>query len=218
MTVDPVAFIQAETKIGTAPLVPELRLHLADAALPLWQATETVLAERDLPPPYWAFAWPGGQALARLLLDEPERARGRVVLDIGAGGGIAALAAAKAGAARVIAADIDRFAHAAMALNAALNGLALEPAGDVLAEDDPWLAQADLILIGDMCYEKPLADRIKTTMRAAAARGVEVLLADPGRAYKPTDGLIEIARHVVPTSLDLEDRTSRETVVWRVAG
>lgn len=210
---DPADFVRRETSIASAPLVPELRLHLADAALGLWQATEDELGRIGLPPPYWAFAWPGGQALARHLLDHPALVAGQRVLDFGAGCGIGALAAARAGAASVIAADIDEFAAAAIALNAALNDVtvAIETA-DVLAAPP----RADLLLLGDMCYERPLAERVTEWARAAARAGVTVLLADPGRAYRPTDGLQELARYVVPTSLDLEDRTERETVVWRL--
>jgi predicted nicotinamide N-methyase len=212
-TADPAEFVRRQTVIGTAPLVPELRLHLADAALPLWEATEATLAETGLPPPYWAFAWPGGQALARYLLDHPATVAGRAVLDFGAGCGIAALAAARAGASPVTAADIDLFAAAAIRLNAALNGLAVTiTTGDVLGAPP----QAEILLLGDMCYERPLAERTTAWARAAAAAGITVLLADPGRAYRPTDGLDEFARYAVPTSLDLEDRTMRETVVWRV--
>ncbi len=212
--VDPAEFVRRETTVVAASLVPELRLHLADAALELWQATEATLGRIGLPPPFWAFAWPGGQALARHLLDHPDLVAGRAVLDFGAGCGIGALAAARAGAARVIAADIDEFAAAALALNAALNGLALTITTDDVLGAPP---DADIVLLGDMCYERPLAERALAWARAAAASGITVLLADPGRAYRPTDGLAELARYVVPTSLDLEDKTERETVVWRLA-
>ncbi len=205
--------MRRETKVASAALVPDLRLHLADAALGLWQATETVLDRIGLPPPYWAFAWPGGQALARYLLDHPATVLGRTVLDFGAGCGIAALAASCAGATRVIAAEIDDFAAAAIRLNAALNGLTIEIATDDVLARPP---DVELLLLGDMCYERPLAERATAWARAAARAGVTVLLADPGRAYRPTTGLEELARYVVPTSLDLEDRTERETVVWRL--
>jgi predicted nicotinamide N-methyase len=209
----PEDFIRRETTVATAPLVPELRLHLADAALALWQATEATLAQTNLPPPFWAFAWPGGQALARHLLDHPALVAGRRVLDFGAGCGIGALAAARAGAQRSTAAEIDPFAAAAIVLNAQLNGLRVTVStGDVLAAP----ADADTLLLGDMCYERPLAERVTTWARAAARTGITVLLADPGRAYRPTDGLVELARYVVPTTLDLEDKTERETVVWRL--
>jgi predicted nicotinamide N-methyase len=211
VTRDPAAFVLAETKISTAPLVPELRLHLADAALPLWEATEATLAATNLPPPYWAFAWPGGQAMARLLLDQPDWARGKRVVDFGAGCGIAGLAAARSLAAEVTAVDIDDFACAAIRLNAALNRLELAITGQA-----PDHKSCDLLLFGDMCYERPLAERVMGWAREGLSQGVTVLLADPGRAYQPTDGLEEIARYIVPTSLDLEDRETRETVVWRL--
>ncbi|MBI3517573.1 MAG: methyltransferase [Proteobacteria bacterium] len=213
MAVVPAEFVRRETTIATAPLVPELKLHLADTALALWQATEDTLGRIGLPPPFWAFAWPGGQALARYLLDHPDSVRGRRVLDVGAGCGIGALAAARAGAAPAIAADIDAFAVAAIALKPALNHHAGSiTAADVLAAPPA----ADVVLLGDMCYERPLAERALAWARAAARAGVMVLLADPGRAYRPTDGLAELARYTVPTTLDLEDRTERDTVVWRL--
>jgi predicted nicotinamide N-methyase len=214
---DHVAFIRAQTKIGAAPLVPELTLHLASEVTPLWHATEASLARDQLPPPYWAFAWPGGQALARYLLDRPEIVRGKRALDLGAGCGIGAIAAAKAGAAAAVAAEIDPFAIAAIGLNAALNGVAIEiRAGDLL--DDSALSGAafDLILVGDMCYEQPLADRLIQWLRERIAHGATVLLGDPGRAYLPKAGMIFLEKYPVPTSLDLEDRTVRETSVWRL--
>ncbi|MCA3247857.1 MAG: methyltransferase [Azospirillum sp.] len=215
MTVDPAAFVRANTRLESPSLVPELKIHLAHAATDLWAATEATLERTGLPPPYWAFAWPGGQALARHLLDRPDVARGRRVLDFAAGSGVAALAAAKVGAAAVAASEIDAFARAALALNAEANGLALDiRAADVLAAPaEGW----DLILAGDVFYEKPMADRVWPWLVAAAARGIDVCVADPGRAYLPASGLVEIARYTVPTTLDLEDRTTRETRVLRVS-
>lgn len=214
MNPDARAFVLEQTRPGRATLVPEIALRLASEAVPLWQATEATLAASGLPPPYWAFAWPGGQALARELLDRPDRVRGRRVLDVGAGGGIAAIAAAKASAIAVTAAEIDRFALAALAINAADNDVAVALfAGDPIGRLD---LDAQVVLIGDLCYERPLAERVVPWLRRLAGAGVDVLLADPGRAYVPKDGLIELARHIVPTSLDLEDRTTRETVIYRV--
>jgi predicted nicotinamide N-methyase len=206
-------FVREQTRPLSPPLVPEITLHLADAVTPLWQATESTMEREGLPPPYWAFAWPGGQALARLLLDRPELADGRTVLDFAAGSAIGGIAAAKSGAARVIASEIDPFALAAIDLNAALNGVAIEPAAhDVLAGPATgW----DLILAGDVCYERPMAERVTAWLGEAAARGVEILIADPGRAYLPRSGLTELARHDVPTSLDLENRTLMTTRVYR---
>jgi predicted nicotinamide N-methyase len=211
---DPAAFVRANTAIASPPLVPEIRLHLTSEITPLWQATEASLARDQLPPPYWAFAWAGGQALARHILDHPELVRGRAALDFGAGSGLVAIAAAKAGA-RVTAAEIDRFAAAAIALNAALNGVAVavESADVIAREPAPW----EIVLAGDMCYERPLAERLTQWLRALAARGVTVLLGDPGRAYLPAAGLEALARYDVPTTLELEDRLIREGVVWRMA-
>jgi predicted nicotinamide N-methyase len=210
------AFILANTAIATPPLVPEIRLHLATEVTPLWHATEANLEQNQLPPPYWAFAWPGGQALARLILDQPARVRGRRVWDFGAGGGLAAIAALKAGAISATAFEIDAFAVAAIGLNGALNGVTpLVETGDILAA--PFDGGADLILVGDMCYERPLADRLLAFLRQAANRA-EILLGDPGRAYLPNTGLDLVISYAVPTSLDLEDRVNRDTAVYRLPG
>lgn len=212
---DPVAFIRANTEVAAASLVPEIRLHLATEVVPLWQATETILEKAGLPPPYWAFAWPGGQACARHVLDNPRLVAGRRVLDLAAGCGVAAVAAAKMGA-RASASEIDRFALAAIALNAALNGVEVAPVDRDVLDDPPgdW----DTVLAGDLCYERPMADRVASWIKSQARAGVTVLMGDPGRAYKPAGGLAEVARYVVPTSRDLEDRETRETILWRVLG
>jgi predicted nicotinamide N-methyase len=210
---DPAGFVRANTVVAAPPLVPEIRLHLATEVTPLWHATEASLARDQLPPPYWAFAWAGGQALARHILDHPKLVRGRRVLDFGAGSGLVAIAAAMGGA-RVSAAEIDPFAAAAIALNAALNGveISVERSDVIGREPAPW----DIVLAGDMCYERPLAERLTLWLRALAARGVAVMLGDPGRAYLPAEGLEALARYEVPTTLELEDRISREGVVWRL--
>jgi predicted nicotinamide N-methyase len=211
---DPALFIREQTTIIAPPLVPEIRLHLATEITPIWQATEATLAASNLPPPYWAFAWPGGQAIARHLLDNPALVRGKAVLDFAAGSGLVAIAAAKAGAARAVANDIDAVAAEAVRLNAALNGVAVETdSGDLLDGD---AAGFDLVLAGDVCYERPMAERVTRWVKRLAAQGVDVLLADPGRAYLPRQGLLELARYAVPTSLELEDRELRETVVYRL--
>ncbi|MBL8832079.1 MAG: methyltransferase [Rhodospirillales bacterium] len=215
MSLDRAEFIRAQTRLQAPPLIPEIVLHLAARATDLWEATEAKLEATGLPPPYWAFAWPGGRALARLLLDRPEFAKGRRVLDFAAGCGIAAIAAAKAGAAHVTASEIDEFAGTAMALNAAANGVAL----DVRLDDVTALVPPpafDLILAGDVFYEKPMAEKIWPWLKARKAAGAVVLVADPGRAYLPGSGLAEIARYDVPTDLDLEDRTVRTTRVLTV--
>ncbi len=211
---DPAVFVRCNTAITAPPLVPEIRLYLATEITPIWQATEETLARSALPPPYWAFAWAGGQALARYLLDHPAEVAGRSMLDFGAGSGLVAIAAAKAGAASVLAAEIDHFAAAAIAANAALNDVEITVrTADLLDTVDlRW----DVVTAGDVCYERPMADRVTGWLRGLAARGTLVLLADPGRAYLPSEGLVERARYLVPTSLELEDRDTRETVVWEV--
>ena len=211
---DPAIFIRRNTAITAPPLVPEIRLHLATEITPIWQATEEILARSALPPPFWAFAWAGGQALARYLLDHPEVVAGRSVLDFGAGSGLVAIAAARAGAASVLAAEIDHFAAAAIAANAALNGVAIAvTTANALDTADPgW----EVVTAGDVCYERPMAERVTAWLRDLARRGGLVLLGDPGRAYLPSHGLHERARYLVPTSRELEDRESRDGGVWEV--
>ncbi len=202
--------------MATPPLVSEIRLLLGTEVTPIWQATEESLARSGLPPPFWAFAWAGGQALARYLLDHPAEVAGRFVLDFGSGSGIVAIAAAKAGAARVLAADIDEFAAAAIAANAALNGADVEiTTSDLVGTADPrW----GVIAAGDVCYEQPMAGRVTAWLRSLAHSGRVVMLGDPGRTYLPGDGLSERSRYIVPTSRELEGCDSREGVVWRVVG
>jgi predicted nicotinamide N-methyase len=207
-------FVRAQTTLGHAPLVPEITLHLASEITPIWQATERWLAERDMAPPFWAFAWPGGQALARHVLDHPVRVAGRRVLDFGAGGGIGGIASALAGAASVEAAEIDPLARAAIALNAAANGVSVALAdGDIVGADCRW----ELILCGDVCYEAPMTGRILPWLRRMA-RQAEVWVADPGRAYLPREGLSAVASYRVPTTLELEDRTERLVTLYRLDG
>jgi predicted nicotinamide N-methyase len=206
------AFVRANTAIVSPPLVPELRLHLATEVTPLWEATEESLARSGLPPPYWAFAWAGGQALARYLLDRPATVAGRRVLDFGAGSGLVAIAAARAGA-DATAAEIDPFATAAIRLNARLNGVVVEvEESDVIGTPGRW----DVVLAGDMCYERPLAERLTAWLRRLAGEGVAVLLGDPGRTYFPAGGVERLQSYTVPTSRELEDRDSREGAVWRL--
>ena len=194
--------------------MPEICLYLATEITPIWQATEETLARNTLPPPFWAFAWAGGQALARYLLDHPAEVAGRSVLDFGAGSGLVAIAAAKASAASVLAAEVDHFAAAAIAANAALNDVTIAVSTtDLLDTVDPrW----EVVIAGDVCYERPMADRVTGWLRGLAARGTLVLLGDPGRAYLPSKGLVERARYLVPTSRELEDRDTREAIIWEV--
>jgi predicted nicotinamide N-methyase len=211
---DPASFVRRNTAVTTPPLVPEICLYLATEITPIWHATEETLARSALPPPFWAFAWAGGQALARYLLDHSAEVAGRSVLDFGAGSGLVAIAAAKAGAAPVLAAEIDHFAAAAIAANAALNDVAIAVrTTDLLDTVEPrW----EVVTAGDVCYEQPTAARVTGWLRRLAARGALVLLGDPGRAYLPSEGVVERARYFVPTSRELEDCDCRETVIWQV--
>ena len=211
---NPAAFVRCNTAITAPPLVPEIRLHLATEITPIWQATEDTLARSGLPPPFWAFAWAGGQALARYLIDHSAEVTGRSVLDFGAGSGLVAIAAAKAGATAVLAAEIDPFAAAAIAANAALNDV------DITVQTEDLLDTVDacweVVTAGDVCYERPMADRVMGWLRGMAACGSLVLLGDPGRSYSPSQGLLERGRYLVPTSRELEDRDCREAVIWQV--
>ena len=211
---NPAAFVRCNTAITAPPLVPEIRLHLATEITPIWQATEDALARSGLPPPFWAFAWAGGQALARYLIDHSAEVTGRSVLDFGAGSGLVAIAAAKAGATAVLAAEIDPFAAAAIAANAALNDV------DITVQTEDLLDTVDacweVVTAGDVCYERPMADRVMGWLRGMAACGSLVLLGDPGRTYSPSQGLFERGRYLVPTSRELEDRDCREAAIWQV--
>ncbi len=206
------AFLAAHTIEGHAPLVPEIRLCLAAEITPIWHASEAWLERNGLDPPFWAFAWPGGQALARHVLDHPDLVAGRRVLDFAAGCGIAAIACAMAGAAAVEAAEIDKLAVTAIHRNAALNGVrVLASEADLVGTACAW----DVILCGDVCYEAPMTRHILPWLRDLAGMA-EVLVADPGRAYLPDDGKRELARYVVPTTTELEDRSERLTTLYRL--
>jgi predicted nicotinamide N-methyase len=209
--------IRAHTRVAPVPYVPEVRLHQADAAIELWQVMEG-WAGGELPPPFWAFAWLGGQALARHLLDHPEVVAGRSVLDLAAGSGLVAIAAARAGAAVVAANEIDEYALRAIALNAELNGVAVRVVpGDLLDRDEPG-AVADVVLAGDVFYRKPMADRVLPFLARARAAGAEVLVGDPGRAYLPRERLAPVAAHAVPSAADLEDAAVKPVTIWRLRG
>lgn len=214
MIVDRRAFIVAETRLLAVPHVPEIRLHLADEAMELWQRTEEELGEMGLPPPFWAFAWAGGQALARYVLDHPETVRGRAVLDVASGSGLVAIAAAMAGAARVEAADIDPFAAEAAALNAIANGVSLVPRlADLVGRDEGW----DVVLAGDIFYDRDIAASMEAWLRSLEARGVTALIGDPGRSYLPKGRLAEVAAYSVPVTRALEDSEIKQARVWRLA-
>lgn len=210
---DPTAFIRAETRLLAPPLVPEIVLHLAAESLPIWQRTEEELGEIGLPPPFWAFAWAGGQALARHVLDHPGIVRGKRVLDFAAGSGLVGIAALKAGAASVTCADIDPFAHAAIALNAAENGVAplTVVAADVIGTNAGW----DVVLAGDIAYERDLATKVFAWLETLQSAGAEVWIGDPGRSYLPRGRLEKVADYAVPVSRELEDAEIKATSVWR---
>jgi predicted nicotinamide N-methyase len=206
-------FVQAHTILGHPPLVPEIALYLATEITPIWQATEDWLAAHEIEPPFWAFAWPGGQALARHVLDHPASVARRRVLDFAAGGGIAAIACARAGAAAVDAVEIDPLAFAAVHLNASANGVSVNAkAADVVGTECRW----DLILCGDVCYEARMTAHILPWLRRMAS-SAEVWVADPGRAYLPRNGLAAFATYRVPTTLELEDRTERNVTLYRLS-
>ena len=207
------AFVRGRTEQVPVPMVPEVRLHLATEVTPLWQATAADLAGWD-DSPFWAFAWPGGQALARHLLDRPDEVRGRSVIDFGTGSGLVAIAAARAGAARVEAWDVDPFCEGAVRVNAAANGVSVMfRAGSPLGRPDPG---AEVVLAGDVFYERELAADFLAWGRALAGRGVRVLAGDPGRIYSPREGLEEVVAFDVPTSLATEDRPVMRTRIVRV--
>jgi predicted nicotinamide N-methyase len=206
----PEQFIATNAALIAPPLVPEIKLYLATEVVPLWHATEEELEKIGVPPPYWAFAWAGGQALARYILDNPEIVRGRRVLDIGSGSGLVGIAAARSGAAHVLAADIDGHAIAAIKLNAAANAIDIAVTqDDVIGRPGDW----DVILVGDLFYERPLAERLLAWLRPMA---IPALLGDPGRNYFPKQGVEKLAAYSVQTTRDLEDREIRETGVYRL--
>lgn len=211
---DPAGFIRRNTALYEPPLVPEVKLHLATEIVPIWQMTEQELEKSGLPPPFWAFAWAGGQALARYILDNPSIVSGKDVLDFGSGSGLIGISAAKAGAKSVLSADIDMFAVEAITLNARSNGVAVEVTAEDLVgvENRGW----QVVLVGDMCYERPLAERIEAWLRRLAAEGVTVLIGDPGRTYLPKTGLEKLVSYAVMTTRELEDTDVRNTSVWRV--
>lgn len=208
-------FIIANTRLMPVPLVPEIALHIAHEALPLWQKTEEELGEMGLPPPFWVFAWAGGQALARYILDNPETVCGKKVLDLASGSGLVAIAAMKAGAVRVMAADIDGFALQAVRVNAAANGVDVTACGEDLLDIPP--PDVDVVLVGDLFYERSVADRLAVWLESAVRQETDVLIGDPGRSYLPRDRLVSCASYEVPVTRDLEDAEIKNSQVWRLA-
>ena len=208
-------FIRNHTAIAATSLVPEIDLHLATEITPLWHASESWLHAHGVPPPFWAFAWAGGQALARYILDHPAIVAGKRVLDFAAGSGIVGIAAARAGARHVVSSDIDPFAEVVIRMNATLNRV-----GIMVEKDDAVghpLDDYDVLLAGDVCYERPMANVVTPWLRDRARAGLTVLLGDPGRAYLlPRDGREELARYEVPVSADVEGRAIRTGAVFRV--
>lgn len=206
------AFIRANTRPSAPPHVPEIMLHLADEAYELWHHTQEELEEIGLPPPFWAFAWAGGQGLARYVLDHPEVVRGKRVLDFATGSGLVAIAARMAGAAYVVAADTDPFSAAACRLNMAENGVSFDFVGKDLIGTEP---ACGVLLAGDVFYDRELASAIEPWFRALARRGVTILVGDPGRAYLPKSNLERITSYSVPVTRALEDAEVKQTIVWR---
>jgi len=213
---DPQGFIRANTRVRPVPLVAEIALYLADEAVPLWQKTEEQLNEEGLPPPFWAFAWAGGQALARYVLDHADCVRGKHVLDLASGSGLVAIAAMKAGACEVTAADIDSFALEAVKLNAEANEVELICLGDDLLNHRTF-KQWEVVLAGDIFYERDTAERALTFVTRQASRGATVLIGDPGRTYLPKEQLTKLAEYSVPVTRELEDNEIKRTAVWTLA-
>lgn len=212
MIADRRAFILTNTRLMAPPHAPELILYLADEVTPIWRLTEDALSKIGLPPPFWAFAWAGGQALARYVMDNPSVVAGKSVIDFATGSGMVAIAAMKAGARRVLAADIDDFCEHAVSLNAEANGVAVAYTAANLLDAPP--PPVDVILAGDICYEKPLATQVLAWLTAARAQGTTVLIGDPGRTYFPKGGLTKLAEYQVQTTRELEDMEVKRTAVW----
>ena len=209
---DRAAFIRANTRLLAVPHAPEIVLQLADEATALWEKTEEELGEIGLPPPFWAFAWAGGQALARYILDNPELVAGKKALDFASGSGLVAIAAAQAGAARVEASEIDEFAVDAIAINSEANGVSVVPRlGDIIDLDEGW----DVVLAGDVSYERDMAHRVTDWLERLAERGALVLIGDPGRAYLARERLEAVAEYRVPVTRALEDSEIKRSQVWR---
>lgn len=221
---NPIDFIRANTRPLRVPSLPDIRLYQADEVTPLWEMTERDLAQERLAPPFWAFAWSGGQALATYILDHPETVAGRRVLDLACGSGLVGIAAAKAGATCVIGNDIDPYAEAAVGLNAELNGVHIDfLSGDLLAGPPPPAFESlnvDIILAGDICYEKTMTGAMLTFLGRAVAKSIRVLVGDPHRTYFPGEasfgGLRKLADYSVRTVADIEDATEKPAAVWEL--
>ncbi len=207
----PSGFVRTHTQVRRPSSVPEVRLHVADDVVALWEAMEAADGGAGETPPFWAAAWPGGQALARYVLDNPEVVAGRAVLDLGSGSGLVALAARLAGARSVLASDVDPFSRTAVGVNAGLNGIAgVSVTGDVLGRDP---AGTDVVLAGDVCYDREMTGRVLPWLDAARRRGCEVMIGDPGRVYLPRERLAAVAAYDVP---ETEGPGLRRSTVWRL--
>jgi predicted nicotinamide N-methyase len=212
MKTDPERFILDNTSVMSPPHVPEIRLRLADEAHDLWLRTEEELEEIGLPPPFWAFAWAGGQGLARYVLDHPEMVAGKRVVDFASGSGLVAIAANLAGAASVHAVDIDPWTEAAIKLNSRLNNIELESSHTDIVDAR---LDADVLLAGDVFYDKSFAERLIPWFEALAESGVTIIVGDPGRSYCPRDRMQSLATYQVPVTRALEDAEVKQTTVWR---
>lgn len=213
---DPEGYVKGNSVVQSAPLVPEIRLHLADERAPLWHKTQRDLYDDGIVLPFWAFAWAGGQALARFILDDPSRVRGKRVLDFASGSGLAAIAAMMAGARSALAVDIDPLAETAALMNALENGVILETStADMVGQS---LEDFDLILAGDICYEQSVAERVHGWLHREAALGREVLIGDPGRTFLPRGALEQVTAYGVKSARDLDDTDVRNACVWRFTG
>lgn len=228
----PREFISRNTRVQATPLLPEIELFLAHEMLPLWQLTENELERSGLPPPYWAFAWAGGQALARFILDNPQMVAGKHVLDLACGSGIVAIAAAQAGARSVLAADLDALACAACKMNAEHNNAQIQVLQtDLITSKAPpkihrqtnddycaaaTLSSIEVIVSGDVFYEQPMAEKFEAWLRAMAGAERLVLVGDPHRTYFPQHGVELLQRYQVITTRELEDSDLRNTAVWRI--
>ncbi|WP_313194732.1 methyltransferase [Shinella zoogloeoides] len=212
MKTDPEVFIRGNTDVLSPPHVPEVKLRLATEAHDLWLKTEEELEAIGLPPPFWAFAWAGGQGLARHVLDHPALVAGKTVLDFASGSGLVGIAARMAGASKVLAADIDPWSETAIRLNAGLNGVTLDhTSDDLIGRDGGW----DVVLAGDVFYDRGFAGLLVPWFSALAARGASVLVGDPGRAYCPRERMEALATYTVPVTRALEDSEVKKTTVWR---
>ena len=205
------AFIRANTRAVSVPGLP-IRLYTADELTPIWEATEKDLAEANVAPPFWAFPWAGGQALARYVINNPDTVRGKLVLDLASGSGLVAVAAALAGAAQVVANDIDPMCEASVALNAELNGVSIDYLGGNLLEGEP--PDYDVILAADVFYEQTPARLFRAMLERAHANGSLILAGDPGRTYFPRNAFRQVAEYAVETTTEIENNPVKSARVW----